>query len=119
MDSESETGTRLHSAGVLYSLPTTTVYLFTKFASLTCGKERPPRVEIIYWGILLKTASSVNAEFKKKITSRPSSINFRFQFFGSDSASKNSLVHFPLSLVLVRFLYTSTREQKPYKAFSL
>ena len=29
---------------------TATAYLFTNFASLTCGKERPPRVEIIYVG---------------------------------------------------------------------
>ena len=42
----------------------TTVYLFTNFASLACGKERPPRVEIMYCGLLLINASSVSAAFK-------------------------------------------------------
>ena len=37
---------------------------YTYLASLTCGKERPPKVEIYIVGIFPITASSVNALFK-------------------------------------------------------
>ena len=48
-DSEGEIGTRLYSAGVFTVCnDVTTVYLFENLASLTSGKVRPPRVEIIH-----------------------------------------------------------------------
>ena len=80
---------------------TATVYLFTNFTSLPCGKERPPRVEIIYVGYFTYNGFVCECRVQDENNVQTK--------LGSDSASKDSLVHFPLSLVLCS-LFTLTRE---------